>query len=673
MQKCEIDPTLNLGGFKPCQIYIEAKDRPSSVQSTVSVSATTKEEWTEFVDQLFDRIFKKNLKIRFSITDQRFVYSLAIYSTPSAIFQYIKEKLEALAQDLIHDIVSSKDSSALHTEICELHEKITYLELIFAPIFQQQNSFYNILRDKFKDALDNNESLRKSLSSLLSDLFIDKDEENIKAFISFLKNINALQYYADEIFFEAFKLLNSKFTSAEMYNAFLVLMNASKNCIDTSVLYKIAGIFAKNFVSEISSQTGIIDEEPNTVRALSIVFKSYGTLNDSYRKFGDFLGKNAKEAAKDDKLFQKLIKFESFLLSIPQIGQIGRSVLVEAIEKSIGATKEQVTRIIASEVSRIALEGPSAVTDESINSIIRAFSWMGDIKLFEELYIAGLVDRILDNKPLDADFILSEKLEKIMPQLSSKIKHILEDTYRNREAIKEFLKSKSAPFELSISILQSYIVKSEKFLNAKFPDQVQPFFDDFTKFYIQRINNRALLWHVGLSRCELKAQGFKDLINLECDGVVANILLSIGQEGNSLEELSEKTGVESQELEPILQTLTNEKCHKILIRKESKYFVNEDVECDSKGFIELPTISEKTPSAQVFEHSSTFASREAQIDAAIVRTLKGGNSLTDRDLIAFVQREVEFPITEDMFQRRIRSLIARQFLERDGTKIAYLP
>ncbi|EAY22649.1 hypothetical protein TVAG_475770 [Trichomonas vaginalis G3] len=673
MHKLQIDKQNQLSAFKPCQIYTDsAKERPTSVPSSITVQVAQKEEWTVFIDEKLTDLFEKDQTPKFSIVDQRFVYSLAIYSTPSSILSYINEKLTSYMPKIMEKFGSSKDTNSFIALIKNIQLKFSYLQFTFSSLLPNQESFYNILINGLIFGETEIKFFVGFITGILEKLFKDSNEEDIRALITYMKDTKLLEVHGEKIFTDIFTKLSKELSAVEIYQAFRILYTVAGNDIETMVLYNIASMFAKDFVANISSQPDLINADPVNTNILAIIFKSLSTISESYRKFTDFITKNSKDALKDDKLFENFIKFQSQLLSLEHIGQVGRNNLTRVLERQIGATSEQVTRLLASEVSRIADIGPSAVTDDAIEAISNAFAWMGNTKLFEELYIADLVKRLIENKDIQADCLLAQRIESLVPELATKIIYILEDFKQNKDAVQEFTKKYPAQFNLSFSIIQSYILKNEQNLNVKPPEEVLKAMTEFTKYYTDKVNKRALNWHAGLSRCNLEVKNCGSLRKVRCDGIVASILTVIG-EGKQEEELVELVGLEKPKLEEILTALSSSKYGSLITKTKSTYKVNVDCKPDENGIIDIPTISEKTPTSQVFESKESYASRESQIDAAITRALKGGGPMTEKDLISVVQKEVEFPVSEDLFQRRLKILITRQFLEREGAKIAYLP
>jgi len=82
--------------------------------------------------------------------------------------------------------------------------------------------------------------------------------------------------------------------------------------------------------------------------------------------------------------------------------------------------------------------------------------------------------------------------------------------------------------------------------------------------------------------------------------------------------------------------------------------------------IKINSIQMKETSKENKEtHERVFQDRQYQVDAAIVRIMKARKTLSHRELIGELFKQLRFPVTPADLKKRVESLLDREYLERD--------
>ena len=382
---------------------------------------------------------------------------------------------------------------------------------------------------------------------------------------------------------------------------------------------------------------------------------------------------------KDESFFNILLQYSHQLLET-FVGQYGRKALKNVIMNTIGSETQQLARLISSYISKIVVKGASNITQQSINELLCAFSWMKDNNSFEKLYLEGVVQRAFTGKMkyIDADLLIAESIADSFPSIAERAKLILRDFKKNRILSEEFLSNSKPLLDLihlnnvKFTILPKVqFVETSKVPSMLFPDQFTKLSGAFTNFFRERLGNANLMWHYGLSRCTLRCNNFNNITKIKCDGVVASILLQV-ENDMPLNDLAKKLEVDQTYLEKILLQLKEKGFGSIFTEIKPNIKLNLEMK-NSPKCLYVPTLSEQQPAIAGMDEKPFHASYESQIDAAIIRALKGNSYKSQTDLISIVQTTLEVPISKDLFQRRIRSLIAKHYLEQDGNRFKYIP
>ena len=187
---------------------------------------------------------------------------------------------------------------------------------------------------------------------------------------------------------------------------------------------------------------------------------------------------------------------------------------------------------------------------------------------------------------------------------------------------------------------------------------------------------------------------------LELSGIQAIVLLSFndltGDKQMSLQELIDKTGLESSELRKTVISLSmvenqiiksvedqsplkmqesetanvpammsKKKTIKKGISATDKFFINLAFKSKMRKIV-INTIQKKENRVESDAvHEKVLQDRKHYIDAAVVKTMKGRKTLKHNDLIAEVMRLTRFPCEQDMIMQRIKHLIEAEYMEPD--------
>jgi len=243
-------------------------------------------------------------------------------------------------------------------------------------------------------------------------------------------------------------------------------------------------------------------------------------------------------------------------------------------------------------------------------------------------------------------------------------------TAANRVALEKL--GRSVP-DMHVQVLTTGFWPPYAAADVNLPGTLVPLKEIFDQFYSSKYQGRQLQWQHSLAQCVVKASfpsGKKELVVSLFQTVV---LLCFSQTDTmSFKDIKAHTRIEDGELRRTLQSLA---CGKVrVLQKVPKgKDVNDD---DSFVFnaaftnqlyrIKINSIQMKeTKQENEDTHERVFRDRQYQVDAAVVRIMKARKKLSHALLMAEIFTQVRFPAKAADINRRIESLIDREYLERD--------
>ncbi|KAI7869720.1 cullin-4A [Spinellus fusiger] len=318
-------------------------------------------------------------------------------------------------------------------------------------------------------------------------------------------------------------------------------------------------------------------------------------------------------------------------------------------------------------------------TDEKLLEGMPFFRALQGKDLFEELYKRDLAKRLLlEMTNRNAEKLMLNHLKKECgAAYTSKMEGMLRDIKCSNELMHEFKtkinENEVNTLEFKANILTHGFWPSYSPVNSLLPEEFVRVQELYQEFYTTKFTGRRLAWQHALGVCEVSAHyplGNKKLVLTLLQTVV---LLLFNHEATTLSFSHILATTQLDELE-LLRTLKSLACgpHKVLIKMPE----GEDVEPTDTFTWNASFVSEQyrvqmntNTLNEVIEsnatlHQTVLISREQQVDAAIVRTMKSKRTLLHTLLMSEVMRQVRFLVTAQEVKKRVEVLIEKEFLER---------
>jgi cullin-4 len=241
---------------------------------------------------------------------------------------------------------------------------------------------------------------------------------------------------------------------------------------------------------------------------------------------------------------------------------------------------------------------------------------------------------------------------------------------------------------VTVTVLTSAHWPTYTYLPATLPPELAAATRAFEAFYAAKYSqNRRLQWQHSIGRCQLRAAFPKGRKELEVSVLQAIVLLLFnaqpggdagagagggggGGGGVPFLRIREASGIEDGELRRTLQSLALGQ-HRVLRKdRTGKEIEDGDVFRFNEAF-EAPLLRVKVNSIQMKEtkkevddtNERVLQDRQYQVDAAVVRILKSRKQLPKQALLGELFAQLRFPITAEAANKRIASLVERDYLE----------
>jgi cullin-4 len=182
----------------------------------------------------------------------------------------------------------------------------------------------------------------------------------------------------------------------------------------------------------------------------------------------------------------------------------------------------------------------------------------------------------------------------------------------------------------------------------------------------------------------MKAKFPKGVKELEVSTVQAAVLMIFNEETKGLTflQIKDQTGIEDAELRRTLQSLSLGQYRVLRKVRAGKEVDDTDVFHFNENF-EAGLVRIKINQIQIKEseqeidatHDRVLQDRQYQVDAAIVRIMKSRKSIQRQVLFGELSQQLRFSVTTEMVNKRLGSLIERDYLEvdeTDSTRLTYL-
>ncbi|KAI8885479.1 Cullin-domain-containing protein, partial [Backusella circina FSU 941] len=552
-----------------------------------------------------------------------------------------KKVLTALRTLISNDRLTeiTNDSKSLLQELLEMMSDLSYYYSDFEPLFLEDTKVYyksegakqfNLLSPPYyinyaQKCLNDESSSRKSY--LASDTKKKSGEVIVKQLI--LTHTQKLINMGFDAMMEAdmTEPLASLYAMLRPYSELTLLRTA----------------FEKYVKSEGEKMIKYPDEDPTMIQSL-IDFK--GSLDN-------ILG----TCFKGDVNFSNSLK-ESFEYFINTRGNKPAELLSKFIDGKIKPSSKQA--------------GDSS--DENmtlLNNSLDLFRFIHAKDAFEAYYKRALSKRLLLNRSISID-LEGEILEKLKAECgedyTKNLESMINDMRISSEMSIVFTDQNKAivKYPMTINVISQEVWPTYINTNLTLPDNMNKILDKYTEFYSKRFNGRNLKWQKNSSSCVLRGNFPRGIVNIYTSLVHCVVLLHFNDTTTiNIEDLQSGTGLDREELERALQSLTTGKTCVLKKLTGSQFEYNAGFKSQSSNIRIKLQAAEQSVTEERDVEINIAKDRQLQVDAAIVRIMKKGKTMAHPDLMSEVFKEFKFPIEANDIKKRIESLIDKGYLKRD--------
>ena len=399
-----------------------------------------------------------------------------------------------------------------------------------------------------------------------------------------------------------------------------------------------------------------------------------------------------------DKVFvASLIGFRAEMERVVRacFGDAFHPALKASIEAAVNARENRPAELVARFLdarlkSGAKGAGSEAELERELDRVMVLFKSIHGKDVFEAFYKKDLAKRLLLERisSMDLELSMVARLKtECGAQFTSKLEGMFRDMELARELNTAFAASKHAQglgLDASIQVLTSAHWPTYVAMPASLPPELARAAQAFEAFYAAKYSqNRRLQWHHSLSRCQLRAAFPKGRKELEVSVVQAIVLLLFnavaGGEGGAADaglpflRIKALSGVEDGELRRTLQSLALGQ-HRVLRKARTGRDIEDGDVFHFNGAFEAQLLRVKINQIQIKEtqkevddtNERVLQDRQYQVDAAIVRILKSRKQLAKQVLLAELFAQLRFPISAEAVNKRIASLVDRDYLEWEG-------
>eukprot|EP00698_Gefionella_okellyi_P001478 TRINITY_DN11411_c0_g1_i1.p1 TRINITY_DN11411_c0_g1~~TRINITY_DN11411_c0_g1_i1.p1 ORF type:complete len:781 (+),score=118.98 TRINITY_DN11411_c0_g1_i1:69-2411(+) len=383
------------------------------------------------------------------------------------------------------------------------------------------------------------------------------------------------------------------------------------------------------------------------------------------------------------------------------------SSMTELIERRLGsndvfsASLEQAFRLLSNEklndyqmaqllalyVDRITRVQAKITDDElehGFDTVMRLFTYVDDKDVFFEYHRRMLCKRLLStqaNEDNERNFI--SRLKQVCGQTwTSKLEGMVNDTRLNTDLMTKFRDSagfSALPFEFTTHVLNSgnWPISGSDLQQFLLPADLAVCVDVFNKFYAKHQEAHKLTWCHSLGsavvRCNFSGRFAVEVFVSTLQATILLLFNDTSKPFLTLADIAGLLGCETITVDRAIEPLCCGK-HHVLLRtsvaeSEDRFSTNLAIASQKppRRLIIPATRHAITTSEQSAASSTVETNRRYQIDAVIVRTMKGRKMLQHATLMAEVTAVLLrfFKPDPREVKKRIESLIEREFLERD--------
>uniref|UniRef100_A0A6A7G4K3 Cullin-1-like isoform 1 n=1 Tax=Hirondellea gigas TaxID=1518452 RepID=A0A6A7G4K3_9CRUS len=322
-----------------------------------------------------------------------------------------------------------------------------------------------------------------------------------------------------------------------------------------------------------------------------------------------------------------------------------------------------------------------AILEETLDKIVRIFSYLCDKDLFLEFYRKLLAKRLLMARSAneDAEKSMIGKLKiRCGAQFTSKLEGMINDmksASEHRNMFTQFLAETHADelsIDLDVQVLTTTYWPTYKESEIQLDQSMIHARDLFQKYYDKRTSNRRLKWIHVLGMVTLSADFPNKRVFLEVSTIQACVLLLLNTcESMSILNLHKVLKVPLEELKRQLKPLVNKR-FKILNKTppggyDVSHLISINMQCNpSRKRIRIPLVASVSNHDRAKNIAEVQENRKHAIEASIVRVMKSRRTLEHAQLIAEVSAQLmpHFKPDPRAIKSRVEDLIGREYLER---------
>jgi len=429
-----------------------------------------------------------------------------------------------------------------------------------------------------------------------------------------------------------------------------------------------------------------------TPGAASVLGPAQDCIKTALNRFVMHAGKEIVNAeGKDASMVSSLVSLRARVEGLVQNafggGEIVSRAVRDALEAVVNSRQNKTGELIAKYVDGVLKTGHKGRTDEEVDATLEAvmtlFRLIHGKDIFEAFYKKDLAKRLLHGRSasLDLEKMMISKL-KTECGTNNKLEGMFRDVEVSRETVRSFRTHArsvaslgTSDVELSVFVLTHAYWPHVPQAPLRLPQTLSDLHDTFKQFYVGKHSRRKLTWQYSNASTTVRARfpAADKILSLSLYQTVVLLLFNDNDELTA-DNISSATGLVDADLHRTLLSLACGKARVLHKRPKGNTVGKDDLFVWNKGFtnrqvrIRINAIQVKESAAEDLQTTErVFVERHCEVDAAIVRVLKTRRTLTHANLIAELYSQLRFPFKVADLNKRIESLIEREFLERDAS------
>lgn len=445
------------------------------------------------------------------------------------------------------------------------------------------------------------------------------------------------------------------------------------------------------------------------LKLLSWLSRKSNTMEELKRQWSKYIKAHGAKLLQsstinDQTSIEKLLKFklqlEQVLENVFDHDSAFEMTMKESFETCINTHEVLVASLLAKYFDVLLKDGkPASASEklteqtmsETVGNLVQIFRMLTSKDVFEAHYKEYLASRLILTRSfsidLEKDVVSRFKLE-CGASFTSRFEGMFKDMDASTELWNGFRQHLKEPelvktkIDFNTTVISSGIWPHPENVNAQVPSIVAVMETAYLKYYDEKHDGRILTWNHALGSVILKAdfpQGSKEL---QLSIPQALILMAFSDEDRlTCSIIQKKTALSEHELQEALISLSEGR-HQVLVRetkeegglvKKNEFFVFNDAFNSRLFRIRMNTYGTKeTFDAKVVSGIIPAEDRQHQIDAAIVRLLKAERRKSFKEVLSTVKSMLNDTVKEADIDRRIESLIERDFVAKDKENLSYL-